>query len=441
MRARWSCKAAARRGCWRPDCASAIGQIGHALATVVEPESPLKRQTAALVRWFAAAAVVLSLAATGLYLFARGNLLEAVLAGLALAMSMLPEEFPVILTVFMAAGAWRISKRNVLTRRINVIETLGAATVLCVDKTGTLTENRMAVQCFATASGLRRLGAVGDVAAAFTPTEQAMLATAVLASEERPFDPMEIALHGFASTVLPQDPADGMTFVHEYPLSARLLAMTHVWRRDKHGTAVVATKGAPESDRAAVRPGRGDAARHGREAVALAGERPARAGRGRARKRAGAAMARRPARIQICVGGVSSPSRIRCAPTCRTRLRECRGAGIRVVMITGDYAATARAIAGAAGLAHGGDRHRNGNRGPRRSSAARVRSGIVDLRAHRSRAETRDRHGAEGQWRDRRDDGRRRQRRARAQGRAHRHRHGQARHRRRARSGRAGAAR
>ena len=137
--------------------ASAIGQIGHALATVVEPTSPLKRQTAALVRWFAVAAVLLSLAATGLYFFARGNLLEAVLAGLALAMSMLPEEFPVILTVFMAAGAWRISKRNVLTRRINVIETLGAATVLCVDKTGTLTENRMAVQCLATASGLRRL--------------------------------------------------------------------------------------------------------------------------------------------------------------------------------------------------------------------------------------------------------------------------------------------
>ncbi len=133
--------------------ASAIGQIGHALATVVEPESPLKRQTAALVRWFAVVAVLLSLAAAGLYYFTRGNLLEAVLAGLALAMSMLPEEFPVILTVFMAAGAWRISQRNVLTRRINVIETLGAATVLCVDKTGTLTENRMAVQCVATHVG------------------------------------------------------------------------------------------------------------------------------------------------------------------------------------------------------------------------------------------------------------------------------------------------
>ena len=300
--------------------ASAIGQIGHALATVVEPESPLKRQTAALVRWFAVAAVVLSLAATGLYVFTRGNLLEAVLAGLALAMSMLPEEFPVILTVFMAAGAWRISKRNVLTRRINVIETLGAATVLCVDKTGTLTENRMAVQCFATASGLRRLGAVGDAAATFTPAEQAMLATAVLASEERPFDPMEIALHGLGSTALPQSPAEGLTFVHEYPLSARLLAMTHVWAANEHGTAVVATKGAPEAIALAVRPRRGDAARHRCAGGGPRRRGPARAGRG-ARGSGRSALARGPARIPLCVAG---PGRLRGSAARQRAARDCR---------------------------------------------------------------------------------------------------------------------
>jgi len=330
--------------------ASAIGQIGHALATVVEPESPLKRQTAALVRWFAVAAVLLSLAAGILYVLTRGNLLQAVLAGLALAMSMLPEEFPVILTVFMAAGAWRISQRNVLTRRINVIETLGAATVLCVDKTGTLTENRMAVRCLATTAGSRLLDNGEDqVTAAFAMAEQAMLATAVLASEERPFDPMEIALHKLGEAALPTLPAAGLTFVHEYPLTAQLLAMTHVWAAAAPGApAVVATKGAPEA--VARLCGLDATQRSDLEAQGVALARQGLRVLGVARGESpGPPWPADPGEFHFVWQGLvafADPLRANVPHA----IAECHRAGIRVVMITGDYAETARAIGAQAGL-------------------------------------------------------------------------------------------
>ncbi len=207
-----------------------MGKIGCALAAVEDPESPLKRQTRELVRAVALVAVVLSLTAAALYWWTRGDPLEAVLAGLALAMSILPEEFPVIFTVFMAAGAWRISRRHVLTRRMTVIETLGAATVLCVDKTGTLTENRMSVRWLASADrDRRRVDDPDAIGAALGDPETALLAAAALASETRPFDAMEKALQRLAASALVAPPAAGRQLVHEYPLSPNLLAMTHVW--------------------------------------------------------------------------------------------------------------------------------------------------------------------------------------------------------------------
>ena len=124
---------------------SEIGRIGAALGTLALERSPLQQQTARLVRNLALMALGLSLALVLVYGWLRGDWLQALLAGIALAMAMLPEEYPVVLTVFPALGAWRLSREGVLTRRINAIETLGATTVLCTDKTGTLTENRMTV--------------------------------------------------------------------------------------------------------------------------------------------------------------------------------------------------------------------------------------------------------------------------------------------------------
>ena len=124
---------------------SEIGKIGQSLSTLETEPPRLQAQTRRLVRVFAMVGGAVSVLAVLLYGTLRGGWLDAVLVGIALGMSMLPEEFPVVLTVFMAMGAWRISRARVLTRRASAIETLGSATVLCTDKTGTLTENRMSI--------------------------------------------------------------------------------------------------------------------------------------------------------------------------------------------------------------------------------------------------------------------------------------------------------
>ncbi len=123
-----------------------IGKIGRSLEEITPPNTPLQKETARLVKTFAAIGTVLCVLVAAVYALTRGGWLPGLLAGLTLAMSILPEEFPVILTVFLAVGAWRISRANVLTRRVAAVEAIGASTVLCVDKTGTLTLNRMAVR-------------------------------------------------------------------------------------------------------------------------------------------------------------------------------------------------------------------------------------------------------------------------------------------------------
>jgi Ca2+-transporting ATPase len=324
-----------------------MGKIGRALAEIEEPQSPLQRQTGALVRRLAVFGVAISIAAAALYWATRGEPLQAVLAGLALAMSVLPEEFPVILTVFMAMGAWRISRRHVLTRRIGVIETLGAASILCVDKTGTLTENRMSVRRIASAAGVRDLD--GDARAALAPTERELLASAVLASEIRPFDPMEKALHLLGAATLPALPTAARALVHEYPLAPELMAMTHVWMRaDRSGGAIVATKGAPE---AVARLCRLDAAAVAR--INLAAEGMAQEGLrvlGVARaEHAGPPWPRDQRTFHFeWLGLVAFADPLR--SNVPHAIEECRVAGIRVVMITGDFPATAGAIARQAGL-------------------------------------------------------------------------------------------
>ena len=325
-----------------------MGSIGRVLASIEEPESPLQQQTAWLVRRLAVVGVVVSFAAAALYWATRGGLLQAVLAGLALAMSMLPEEFPVILAVFMAMGAWRISRRHVLTRRIGVIETLGAATVLCVDKTGTLTENRMTLRRIATSDGVRSLeGAMAP--SALGPAERSLLATAVLASEIRPFDPMEQALHRVAVDVFATSPSQARTLTHEYPLTADLPAMTHVWAADDgRGAAIVAMKGAPEAVAALCdgfdrdrRAAEGDANGMAADGLRVLGV--ARA------EHAGPPWPDHPRGFRFeWLGLVAFADPLRA--NVPRAIAECRAAGIRVVMITGDFATTARAIAHQAGL-------------------------------------------------------------------------------------------
>ncbi len=191
---------------------SQMGQIGTALHSVQAEPSPLRQQTAQLVRrlaWIALGLSLLLIAMSGLM---RGDWLQALLSGIALAMALLPQEFTVVLTVLPALGAWRLSREKVLTRRIAAIETLGATSVLCVDKTGTLTHNRMTVAHLHVAGAdlaLKRLRP-GELPEAF----HTLVEFSILASETDPFDPMEQAFHRLGQQFL----ADTEHIHHDWAL-------------------------------------------------------------------------------------------------------------------------------------------------------------------------------------------------------------------------------
>ena len=330
---------------------SEIGRIGAALETLVNERSPLKLQTARLVRVLALIALGASLFMVLAYGGLRGDWLGALLAGIALAMALLPQEFTVVLTVLPALGAWRLSKQNVLTRRIAAIETLGATSVLCADKTGTLTENRMTVtQLYVPVNapaGRESLAVDYDGTAQLPEAFHTLVEYSILASMADPFDPMEKAFHRLGQHFLKDTEHlhRDWTLLQEYGLTPQLRAMSHVWKAlesDGQGH-VVAAKGAPEAiidlchlDAAAQAPISAAV-----DAMAAKGLRVL-----------GVAQARFvgdqwPAGEHdfefefVGLLGLADPLRAEI----REAVAECRSAGIRAVMITGDYPATAHAIA------------------------------------------------------------------------------------------------
>ncbi|BDT59590.1 ATPase [Massilia varians] len=327
-----------------------MGRIGAALGDIAPPPGRLQQETATLARRFAVLGGIVSILLVAL-LLARGSaLLQALLAGIALAMSMLPGEFPVILTVFPAIGAWRLARRQVLTRRLAAIEILGSTSVLCVDKTGTLTENRMAV------ARLWRAGACYDAAldAPMAPAHAELLACALRASRALGNDPMEAALWRLAAKALPGGGSapSGWTLVHEYGLTPHRPALVHVWDCG-NGTVLVAAKGAPETIVAMCRP---DAP--GRDAALAAAAGMAADGlRVLAVARALAAPGPWPAEPGafgfelLGLAALADPLR----PDIPAAVAACRAAGLRIVMITGDHPDTGRAIARQAGIALGKD--------------------------------------------------------------------------------------
>jgi Ca2+-transporting ATPase len=327
---------------------TAIGRIGRSLATLEPEPSPLQREIRRLVRIVGVAAFGVCVLSALVYGLQHGSALEGLLVGLTFAIAMVPEEFPVILTVLFALGARRLARRRVLTRRLPAIEALGATTVLCVDKTGTLTENRMSVQV------LHAGGATwtpDPARLAPLPEEfHTLLEFAVLASQRDPFDPMEIAFTRLARAQLggTEHIHETWTLEREYPLSPELMALSHVWRAPDATRYVVAAKGAPEAVLDLCHPSDADAATIMRDA-----ERMARRGlRVLGVARAEFALGRLPreqhdfAFAFLGLVGLLDPVR----PEVPAAIAECRTAGIRVVMMTGDHAETARAIAEAAGL-------------------------------------------------------------------------------------------
>jgi Ca2+-transporting ATPase len=220
---------------------SEIGRIGETLGEIEIAPPRLSHQTSSLVRGAATVGLVCCLLVILLYGLLRGSWLPALLAGIALGMSMLPEEFPLVLTVFMVMGAWRISRARVLTRRAAAIEALGEATVLCTDKTGTLTENRMSV--VALHAGGETLTLTDQ--AALPPAFRRLSITSALAAAPDAYDPMDRAFHELGRRA-GTDAAE-WSLVRVYGLQPDLLAVTQVWKRPNGGPLQVAAKGALEA--------------------------------------------------------------------------------------------------------------------------------------------------------------------------------------------------
>ena len=323
---------------------SEIGKIGQTLRSLDTEPPRLQSQTRRIVRVFGLIGGAVSVLAVVLYGVLRGGWLDAVLAGIALGMSMLPEEFPVVLTVFMAMGAWRISRERVLTRRAAAIEALGSATVLCTDKTGTLTENRMSIAELRLADGAElRLTPNAD---GLTTAFRELVRCGVLASAPEPFDPMEKAFHELGRRWTQRDELERGHLARTYGLRPELLAVTQAWT--SVDGFIVAAKGAPEAISRLCRLSPEHAERLARVVDAMAARGLRVLGVARAQHASGELPATPHAFDFQLLGLVGLADPLRAGV--RDAVAECRSAGIRVVMITGDYPATAAAIARDAGL-------------------------------------------------------------------------------------------
>lgn len=331
---------------------TALGRIGEALKNLEPEQTTLQKETGRLVKRLALAGLGLCAAVVVLFGATRGDWIQGLLAGITLAMATMPEEFPVVLTIFLALGAWRISHKRVLTRKMAAVETLGAATVLCVDKTGTLTQNRMTVSRLWVPDETFTV-ADGKVCADDLPEQFHCLAEySILASQEDPFDPMEMAIHKMGADCLAHTEHLHADWVleHEYPLCKDLLAMSHVWRSPNGQEFTIAAKGAPEAiiDLCHLDEARSLKVSAAVQQLASLGLRVLGVAKSHF-KLGGLPEGQHDFDFQF-LGLVALCDPIR--PSVPDAVRECREAGIRVVMITGDYSATAQQIGREIGLQH-----------------------------------------------------------------------------------------
>ena len=336
---------------------SALGRIGQSLASIAVETTPVQQEIHRVVKWVAVVGLVLAALLALAHGLVRGDWLQGLLAGLTLAMALLPEELPVVLTLFLGLGAWRLAREQVLARSIPAVEVLGATTALCVDKTGTLTANCMSLRRLCCGNWGWAPGppgalhdAVRDAGAPLPEALHGVLEYAVLASHRRAFDPMELAIADAGRRWLADTEhlhAD-WTLVDDYPLSPDLLAMSRVWRSPDRVALVIAAKGAPE---AIVDLCHLDAAR----AASIAAQVQAMAADGLrvlGVAQASFAVTDLPALqhdFEFCfLGLIALEDPVR--PGVPQAIADCHGAGVRVVMMTGDHPATALSVARQAGI-------------------------------------------------------------------------------------------
>jgi Ca2+-transporting ATPase len=325
-----------------------IGKIGKSLQTIAPEQTLLQKETRRVVRNLALIGASLCVVMALAYGLTKGDWLEGFLASITLAMAILPEEFPVVLTVFLALGAWRISQSRVLTRRTAAIETLGSNTVLCVDKTGTLTQNRMSVAKIWSGGESLNL----ESGEPETPPEKFhdLIEFSILASQTNPFDPMEKALKelGVRSQGLSEHLHSDWKLLREYPLSKHLLAISRVWKSPTGENHVIAVKGAPEAIMDLCHINSSERQRLTRQVEDMAGDGLRVLGVAEAAFTGDALPGNQHDFHFVLLGFVGFADPIR--PAVPAAIKECYGAGIRVVMITGDYPITAQNIARQIGL-------------------------------------------------------------------------------------------
>jgi Ca2+-transporting ATPase len=335
-----------------------VGKIGRALIEAKEEKTLLQAETGRLVKQISIAGSALSVLLVVSYGLMNGQWLEGLLAGITLAMGLLPEEFPVILAVFLALGAWRISKSGVLTRKSGAIETLGAITTLCVDKTGTLTENRMTVrELFVPAQEGVLLQAIRQGHTwTVQPESQnllpehfhALIEYAVLASKRDPFDPMEKTLIELITTRRVDSSHDHpeRKLQKEYPLARGLMVLSYAWKLKGVNQYVIGAKGAPEAilDVCHLSLDESSAVQEQVEKLTSKGMRVL----GVARSETDTLPEHQHDLKYTFLGLIAWEDPLR--PSVPEAVKECYAAGIEIKMITGDYAGTAQSIARQAGL-------------------------------------------------------------------------------------------
>ena len=324
-----------------------MGRIGIELQSIETEISPLQKQTTSLVKILAIIGLLFCILLIIIDGIMHGDWLKSTLLGIALLMSMIPEEFPVVLTIFPALGAWRLSSKQVLTRRISAIETLGSTSVLCVDKTGTITQNSMMVSQLWVNNSLYNVNALEEE---FSESCRLLIEYAILASEAQPFDPMEKAFHHLGKRYLSEAEClhTGWKLVHEYALTPELPAMSHIWKIDSEDHHIIAAKGSPEAimdlchmnteAKQQVSLVLKNMAEHGLRILAVA--KGSHSGNNFPKNQHDLTF------TFIGLLGLSDPLR----EGIPQAVQECHEAGIRVIMITGDYPLTAKAIGKQAGL-------------------------------------------------------------------------------------------
>ncbi len=219
-----------------------LGIIGESLQNIKEEKTPLEIQIGNFVKKMAIAGAIVFLIVWAINYFHSYNLFDSLLKALTLAMSILPEEIPIAFTTFMALGAWRMMKKGIIVKQMKTVETLGSATVICIDKTGTITENTMSLAKIFSLKSQK----ISDLETELSEDEKELISLSMWASESIPFDPMEVALHETYSKIIKEDERSHYKMVHEYPLSGKPPMMTHIFE-DKSGNRIIAAKGGSEA--------------------------------------------------------------------------------------------------------------------------------------------------------------------------------------------------